>query len=53
MPFREDLQGSPVSAGHGPGAACGHKDPEGYLQRPALERLPAGTEQISASKALS
>lgn len=51
MHFREDLQGSPVSAGHGPGTARGHKDPEGYFQSTTVGRLPAGTEEIPPSEA--
>lgn len=45
--LREDLQGSPVPARHGPGSAGGHKDLKGRLQPPAVERLPAGAGLIS------
>lgn len=41
MYSREDLQRSSVSAGHGPGPACGHKDPQRHFQCPAVGWLPA------------
>lgn len=47
--FREDLQGSSVSAGDGPGTACGHKDPQRHFHSPAVGWLPAGKELIATT----